>query len=63
MSGLSKHYQRASQVREEWKMYIVTPIFKADNQSGIQNHRPFALLSAVSKVTEGPSDDVLRNLL
>ena len=37
---------------EEWRCYLVTPIFKSGDKSSVKNYRPISLLCSVSKVLE-----------
>ena len=36
----------------EWKLHLITPIFKSGNRSLIKNYRPISLLCIISKVLE-----------
>lgn len=37
---------------QEWKLHVITPIFKSGDRSMIRNYRPISLLCIVSKVLE-----------
>lgn len=37
---------------QEWKLHVITPIFKSGDRSMISNYRPISLLCIVSKVLE-----------
>ena len=45
--SLSKHT-----LPEEWRIHLITPIFKSGDKSEVNNYRPISLLCSASKVLE-----------
>ena len=40
------------QLPEEWRIHLVSPIFKSDERNDVRNYRPISLLCLLSKVLE-----------
>jgi hypothetical protein len=45
--SLSQHY-----LPTEWRLHLITPIFKSGDKSSVCNYRPISLLCVISKVLE-----------
>jgi hypothetical protein len=45
--SLSQHY-----LPTEWRLHLITPIFKSGDKSSVRNYRPISLLCVISKVLE-----------
>ena len=49
------HFQRCidlSCIPSEWKLHIITPLFKKGDHTSVTNYRPISLLCSISKVLE-----------
>ena len=40
------------QIPADWKLHVITPLFKSGDRSSISNYRPISLLCIISKVLE-----------
>ena len=45
--GLSQHY-----LPKEWRLHLITPIYKSGNESSVKNYGPISLLCIISKILE-----------
>ena len=45
--GLSQHY-----LPKEWRLHLITPIYKSGNKSSVKNYRLISLLCIKSKILE-----------
>ena len=56
---LYKHSIESKTMFNSWKKARLTPIFKKDDETGMENYRPISLQSVPSKILESKVNDTL----